>query len=177
MYFFEVVVSTPALAMSHIMLESYKKYILVSLILHGKVRADRLRHFDWNWQNVWRFLTIPFIAQVIQIPKYASQVIGRLMKPLSHPYHELAEAYSTSSSEEVRNITNKFRDMFIRDINLGLVKQVRFEHGNLSFCFSFLKINLKSTFQLLSGWRILTQKEYPTTYTNIFNVIAGGCCQ
>lgn len=37
LYFFEVAVSTPALAMSHIMLESYKKYILVSLILHGKV--------------------------------------------------------------------------------------------------------------------------------------------
>lgn len=37
LYFFEVAVSTPALAMSHIMLESYKKYILISLILHGKV--------------------------------------------------------------------------------------------------------------------------------------------
>lgn len=39
MYFFEVAVSTPALAMSYIMLESYRKYILVSLILHGKVRS------------------------------------------------------------------------------------------------------------------------------------------
>lgn len=38
LYFFEVAVSTPAIAMSHIMLESYKKYILVSLILHGKVQ-------------------------------------------------------------------------------------------------------------------------------------------
>lgn len=38
LYFFEVAISTPALAMSHIMLESYRKYILVSLILHGKVK-------------------------------------------------------------------------------------------------------------------------------------------
>lgn len=44
LYFFEVAVSTPALAMSHIMLESYKKYILVSLILHGKVRFQFI-HF------------------------------------------------------------------------------------------------------------------------------------
>lgn len=37
LYMFEVVISTPALAVSHIMLEAYKKYILISLILHGKV--------------------------------------------------------------------------------------------------------------------------------------------
>ena len=37
LYAFEVALTTPASAISHIMLESYKKYILVSLILHGKV--------------------------------------------------------------------------------------------------------------------------------------------
>ena len=37
LYCFEVALTTPASAISHIMLESYKKYILVSLILHGKV--------------------------------------------------------------------------------------------------------------------------------------------
>ncbi|XP_058120188.1 COP9 signalosome complex subunit 3 [Anopheles ziemanni] len=97
LYFFEVAVSTPALAMSHIMLESYKKYILVALILHGKV---------------------------LPIPKYSSQVITRFMKPLSHAYHDLSTAYNTSSSDEVRNVVNKFRDVFLRDTNMGLVKQV-----------------------------------------------------
>lgn len=97
LYFFEVAISTPALAMSHIMLESYKKYILVSLILNGKIST---------------------------IPKYSSQVISRFIKPLSHPYHELASAYGTSQSEELRNVTNKFRDVFVRDGNFGLVKQV-----------------------------------------------------
>lgn len=38
LYFFEVVVTVPAMVVSHIMLEAYKKYILVSFILHGKVR-------------------------------------------------------------------------------------------------------------------------------------------
>ena len=37
LYFFEVALTTPSSAISHIMLESYKKYILVSLILQGKV--------------------------------------------------------------------------------------------------------------------------------------------
>ena len=37
LYSFEVALTTPASAVSHIMLESYKKYILISLILHGKV--------------------------------------------------------------------------------------------------------------------------------------------
>uniref|UniRef100_A0A182TK26 COP9 signalosome complex subunit 3 n=1 Tax=Anopheles melas TaxID=34690 RepID=A0A182TK26_9DIPT len=97
LYFFEVAVSTPALAMSHIMLESYKKYILVSLILHGKV---------------------------LPIPKYSSQVITRFMKPLSHAYHDLSSAYNTSSADEVRNVVNKYRDTFQRDTNMGLVKQV-----------------------------------------------------
>lgn len=97
LYFFEVAVSTPAMAMSHIMLESYKKYILVSLILNGKISP---------------------------IPKYSSQVISRFMKPLSHVYHELASAFSTTSIDDVRNVINKYRDTYIRDKNMGLVKQV-----------------------------------------------------
>lgn len=97
LYFFEVVVTTPAMAVSHIMLEAYKKYILVSLILHGKV------------QN---------------IPKYTSQVVGRFMKPLSQPYHDLAVAYGTNNSEELRTTVTRYGDTFTRDQNMGLVKQV-----------------------------------------------------
>ncbi|XP_052871978.1 COP9 signalosome complex subunit 3 isoform X2 [Anopheles cruzii] len=97
LYFFEVAVSTPAMVMSHIMLESYKKYILVSLILHGKV---------------------------LPIPKYSQVITTRFMKPLSHAYHDLSTAYNTSSSEELRTVVNKYRDPFQRDHNMGLVKQV-----------------------------------------------------
>lgn len=46
------------------------------------------------------------------------------MKPLSHAYHELANAYGTALSEDVRTVVNKFRDTYNRDTNLGLVKQV-----------------------------------------------------
>ncbi|CAG9804610.1 unnamed protein product [Chironomus riparius] len=98
LYFFEVAISTPATAMSHIMLESYKKYILISLILRGKQ---------------------------ITIPKYSPQVIGRFIKPLSQHYHELSNVYINSGSPEaVRAVITKYQETFVRDNNLGLVKQV-----------------------------------------------------
>ena len=37
LYFFEVCVMTPSSVISHILLEAYKKYALVSLILSGKI--------------------------------------------------------------------------------------------------------------------------------------------
>ncbi|KAA0202632.1 hypothetical protein HAZT_HAZT011244 [Hyalella azteca] len=36
-HFFKICISTPALAVSHIMMEAYKKYIIVSLLIDGKV--------------------------------------------------------------------------------------------------------------------------------------------
>jgi COP9 signalosome complex subunit 3 len=53
LYFFEVVVTTPSVAVSHIMLEAFKKYILVSLILHEKV---------------------------LPLPKYTSQIVAKYIK-------------------------------------------------------------------------------------------------
>lgn len=50
------------MAVSHIMLEAYKKYILVSLILHGKVQ---------------------------QLPKYTSQIVGRFIKVRMHGTGEM----------------------------------------------------------------------------------------
>ncbi|XP_012162980.1 COP9 signalosome complex subunit 3 isoform X2 [Ceratitis capitata] len=97
LYFFEVCISTPAAAMSHIMLEAYKKFVLVSLILHGKV---------------------------LPIPKSSGPVISRFMKPLAQAYHDLGNAYATSTNEELRIVMNKCSETFIRDKNMGLVKQV-----------------------------------------------------
>lgn len=49
---------------------------------------------------------------------------ARFMKPLSHAYHDLSSAYNSTNSDEVRNVVNKYRDSFLRDTNMGLVKQV-----------------------------------------------------
>lgn len=96
LYFFEVCITTPAMAMSHIMLEAYKKFLMVSLIVEGKIAY---------------------------IPKNA-QVIGRFMKPLANHYHDLVNVYGNSSSEELRIIILKYSEAFTRDNNMGLAKQV-----------------------------------------------------
>ncbi|KAK2192277.1 hypothetical protein NP493_35g03003 [Ridgeia piscesae] len=96
LYFYEVAVTTPCLAVSHIMLESYKKYIVVSLIVHGKI---------------------------ISLPKYTSHVVGKYIKSLCQPYHDLATSYSTSNPTELRNTLSKHTAVFTRDSNMGLVKQ------------------------------------------------------
>ncbi|EDV95814.1 COP9 signalosome complex subunit 3 [Drosophila grimshawi] len=96
LYFFEVCITTPAMAMSHIMLEAYKKFLMVSLIVEGKIAY---------------------------IPKNA-QVIGRFMKPLANHYHDLVNVYGNASSEELRIIILKYSEVFTRDNNVGLAKQV-----------------------------------------------------
>ncbi|XP_015911586.1 COP9 signalosome complex subunit 3 isoform X2 [Parasteatoda tepidariorum] len=101
LYFYEVAITTPSMAVSHIMLEAYKKYILVSLILYGRIP---------------------------NLPKFTSQVVGRFIKPLSQAYHDLAVAYSSNSPIDVRAAITKHNEVFVRDNNMGLVKQ----------CMSFL---------------------------------------
>ncbi|XP_043251333.1 COP9 signalosome subunit 3 [Colletes latitarsis] len=117
LYFFEVCVTTPAMAVSYIMLEAYKKYILVSLIMHGKV---------------------------LNLPRYASQVINRYMKPLSLQYQDLATAYLMNSCEEVQKIITRYQQHFTRDHNMGLVKQV------LSYLYKKNIQRLTKTFLTLS---------------------------
>ncbi|XP_074111572.1 COP9 signalosome subunit 3 [Cotesia typhae] len=128
LYFFEVCVTVPAMAVSHIMLEAYKKFILVSLILHGKI---------------------------VNIPKYASQVLIRFIRPLSQPYCELATAYSTNSCEEVQGVINKYREVFVRDHNLGLVKQV------LSYLYKKNIQRLTKTFLTLSLSDVASRVQLP----------------
>lgn len=96
LYFFEVAVTTPSVAVSHIMMEAYKKFILVSLILHGKI---------------------------INLPNYTSQVLKRYIRPLCQPYIDLASAYSHNNTQELTTMVTKHTDVFTRDNNMGLVKQ------------------------------------------------------
>lgn len=96
LYFLEVAVTTPSMAVSHIMMEAYKKYILVALILQGKVP---------------------------NLPKYTSQVVARYIKPLCQPYHDIASSYATNNPAELRTTATKHQETFNRDNNMGLVKQ------------------------------------------------------
>lgn len=51
-------------------------------------------------------------------------MVTRFIKPLSQPYHELVNAFSSNSSTELCSVVQKHQDIYNRDHNLGLVKQV-----------------------------------------------------
>ncbi|KAL8594125.1 COP9 signalosome complex subunit 3 [Nucella lapillus] len=96
LYFFEMAVTTPSMAVSHITMEAYKKFILVALMVQGKVPL---------------------------LPKYTSQVVPRYIKPLCQAYLDLANAYASNNPAEVRTAISKHMETFSRDTNVGLVKQ------------------------------------------------------
>jgi len=95
--FFRLAFTAPAVALSAIMAEAYKKYVLVALIVYGQIPAS---------------------------PKYTSSVITRHIKNATTPYAELATAYATHNIEEVSKIFAKHLDVYQKDGNLGLARQV-----------------------------------------------------
>lgn len=96
-YFFQSAISTTGSAISEIMVEAYKKYILVSLLVYGKVQP---------------------------LPKQNQNYLNRCIKPLVTAYYELATAYSSDSVKSVEKVFTKHKELFANDTNLGLVKQV-----------------------------------------------------
>lgn len=91
LYFFEICITTPSMAVSHIILEAYKKYTLIALILHGRIPS---------------------------LPKYTSQVVKRFIKPLSSPYFEIARAYETNNPSNLNAVIVKHSETFTRVWNL-----------------------------------------------------------
>ena len=60
------------------MLEAYKKFLLVSLIVHGDKTKD-----------------------MTSLPKYTSPVINKYLKPLCASYQELVTAYYSNQTAEL----------------------------------------------------------------------------
>jgi len=94
---FKGVISAPAIVPSAIMVEAYKKYVLVSLMAHG--------HVD-------------------QVPRYTTSALVRHLKQLCAAYDELSTAYSTHSTDDLHKCAEANHEVFIKDSNMGLVKQV-----------------------------------------------------
>jgi len=95
--FFETVISAPASTTSAVMVEAYKKYVLVCLIAKGEVPS---------------------------LPRTTAQNVLRVVKQLSGAYEELSTAYLTRSFEDLGKCADNHASTFIRDGNLGLVGQV-----------------------------------------------------
>lgn len=98
LFAFEQVLSVPATALSQIMIEAYKKFILISLISKGKLQ---------------------------QLPKYTSRIVLNQIKPLCASYHELATAFVNYEQDKLNSLCQKYHDSFEADRNGGLVKQLQ----------------------------------------------------
>ncbi|XP_067928787.1 COP9 signalosome complex subunit 3-like [Watersipora subatra] len=95
-FFFEIAVSTPCSAVSAIMVESYKKYVLVHLL------AKRIK-------------PAPL--------KFAPAMFTRQIKNTGMIYDELASAYASSIQSNLQAVVDKHKDRYEQDGNYGLVKQ------------------------------------------------------
>jgi len=96
--FFETVISAPAVMASAIMVESYKKLVLASLIHKGEVG---------------------------NLPKVTNPSVIRVIKQLCVPYEELSTAFTTNSFEDLTKSVDNNLEPFVKDANLGLVGQVK----------------------------------------------------
>jgi COP9 signalosome complex subunit 3 len=95
--FFLNVISFPAYVTSEIMVESYKKFILVSLLSEGQV------------PSVARFAGHNFLRQV---------------KNWCSPYEDLATSYITHAAEDLQKCITTHLEHYVKENNYGIVKQV-----------------------------------------------------
>jgi len=98
LYFFEQAITVPAVSVSQIMSESYKRYMLVSLLYKGKV-AD--------------------------LPKYTSAVMINYIKQSMNCYTKLNEAFQKRSIASFEEVFYKYENTFQQDKNVGLINQVK----------------------------------------------------
>lgn len=50
------------------------------------------------------------------IPKYTSQVVTRFIKPLSQPYHDLANAFTSNNTAELNTVLNKHSEVLLKPL-------------------------------------------------------------
>lgn len=98
LFYLEQALTVPASVLSQIMIESYKKFILISLISKGKLPT---------------------------LPKYTSRIVINQIKPICAIYHELASAFTNFDLDKLNSLVQKYHDVFQQDKNLGLVKQLQ----------------------------------------------------
>lgn len=95
--FFQHAITAPAITLTAITVEAYKKFVLVSLIQTGQVPA---------------------------FPKYTPAVVQRNLKSCTQFYIDLANNYSSGKISVLEACVNTNTEKFKNDSNLGLVKQV-----------------------------------------------------
>lgn len=95
--FFSVAITAPAECTSQIMLEAYKKYMLVCLLMYGKD---------------------------VPLPSYASSLTRQFKNQLA-PYTDVVAAYRKGEADGLDAAVVKHANTFTSDSNVGLVRQCK----------------------------------------------------
>lgn len=96
--FFEIALTTLLPVMSQIMVESYKKFVLVSIIHLGSIPT---------------------------VPKLSPPFIDRVLKPVCQAYLDIIPAYQSGDSAELQRIISKHHEVFLRFILVFVVKAIK----------------------------------------------------
>ena len=124
LYFLEVAVTCPTAAVSHVMLEAYKKYLLVGLLVHGDKPKD----------------------SVMSLPKFTSPIVGKFLKPLCAAYSEIVRAYHVNAPEELRTVVTKYQ---VCAVLPSIIVHSRRKAGIFSFfCTGTVPVSLQKMFRL-----------------------------
>jgi COP9 signalosome complex subunit 3 len=97
LFYFEQVLTVPATCLSHIMIEAYKKLLVISLMSEGKIPV---------------------------LPKYTSRIVLNQIKPICSVYLELAHAFLNYEQAKLTFLRLKHFETFAQDQMTGLVKQL-----------------------------------------------------
>lgn len=97
-FFFEVVLTIPANLINPVMQETFKKQMLMSLLITGRV-PDNL------------------------LPRYISPCITMLRKSTPVPYMKLAQEYPSLNHDAIAKVVRNGANIFERDENSGLIGQ------------------------------------------------------
>jgi len=92
--FFEIALTTLLPLLSQIMIESYKKFVLVSIIHLGTVPA---------------------------LPKLSPALIERVLKPVCQAYLDIIPAYQSGDPEELQRTINKYHDIYLRFVFIFII--------------------------------------------------------
>ena len=97
-YFFEVVLTLPTTSMNPIMQATYKKFVILNVLLNGKLQDNIL-------------------------PRYTSPCVLKQRKVIGHSYLKFASEYSSLNYDKLRRLVTANSDNFELDENMGLIKQ------------------------------------------------------
>lgn len=97
-FYFEVVLTVPATVVTPIMQETYKKFLILNVLLDGKLQDNVL-------------------------PKCTSPCIMRQRKQIGQPYLKFAHEYASLNMDKISRCVATHTATFERDENMGLIKQ------------------------------------------------------